>query len=454
MHNRNKIFRMRAVIFTVAFLFIVLFANLLISKIVDTYPVKIDVTSDGRFTLSEESIDVLSKLDKTVDVYLIESGKYPMDRDVAEVIDRYRKYADGKINVISKDIVTDYAFAQKYDGNISYGYIVFECGEVSKLEYALDLLSDDDMLYTAENTITNDIIYVSSDANSLVYSTIGHNEDDSGSMTTALNSENYTFKSVDLLRDPVPGDATLLNIVGPKKDFDLTEIAKLNDFLSDGGSIQIYLDPGTTGLINLYKFAEDWGIEITDNYIEERDSDRIDITSRDLMLPHIAQYAFTEGLFDETSTLVLKNVHSLGYIEDNPKGAQNIIGILYTSDKAISRRNANSPNAKTGEHYMAVMSTKYQGSTESNLYVLGTTSIFDSAYFEEGSRYSNRDFFLKSVGWMCGFKDSIKISSKRAHSDILGLSLSDGIKYTILIFAVSIIILAFGIVVWARRRYL
>lgn len=461
MKNRNKIFRTRAIMLTVAFLLVLLLANMLITKIVDKYPLKMDLTSDGKFTLSEESKKILKDLDKPVTIYLIESAKYPIKRDVVEIIDRYKKYADGKIEVISKDIVTDIAFGLELEGvhsikDISYGNIIFTCGEHHRIEHEDDLMNDADMLYSTENTITNHIVYLTSDANSNVYMTVGHDEDDLGTLTTALNSHDYTFNSVNLIKNNIPDSAGLLLVVGPKKDFSVSEIEKLNSFMLNGGSIQIYLNPAAKKLTNLYGFAEEWGIEITDNYIEERDVDRIDIESSDLMHPYITPYSFTEGVFDENSTLVINEVHSLGYFESNPKGAQNVIAMLYTSEDAISRANANSPNAKTGEHYAAVMSTKYDDNGgDCNLMVVGTTSIFQQEYFDnKNSRYCNRDFFLKSVDWMCNFRDSIKISSKSVHYDNLGLSYADGIKYTILIFSVSIIILAIGIVVWARRRYL
>lgn len=455
MQNRNRTFRIQSLVFTVIFVIILLLGNLVITKISDKFPLKFDVTSDNRFSLSDESKNILKNLEKDVTIYLIESGKYPMDPTVVEVIDLYRKYAEGHINVVSKDIVTDYAFATKYGGNLSYGSVIFECGEIYKTEYYSNLISKDDLVYTIENTITNNIIYVSSDANSLVYITKGHNEDESGAVTTALNSENYTYKYIDLLKEDIPSNVALLTVYGPKKDFDPTEIAKLNSFLTKGGSVQIYLDPDTTKLSNLYRFAEDWGIIITDNYIVEKDSSRIDVLSSNLMHPFITEYAFSEDVFDENATVVLSNVHSLSYEGSNPKGAQNVIAMLYTSKNASSRAIADSKTVSEGEQYLAVLSTKFDDNNkESNLYVVGTTDLFNTTFFEEGSRYSNRDFYLKSIGWMCGFKESIKISSKRAHSDILGISKADGVKYTLIIFAVSVLILAMGIVVWARRRYL
>ncbi len=454
MNNRNRMYKTRALLFTLAFVVILILANLLITKITDIYPIKIDVTSDERFTLSEESKTVLSKLEKDVTIYLVESGKYPMESSVAEIIDRYRKFSNGKIKVVSKDIVTDYEFAARYGDLASYGSVIFECGEVYKTEYSGDLISENDMLYSIENTITNNIIYVSSDANSLVYNTTGHNEEDLGTITTALNSENYSFVNIDLLRSDIPRNVALLTIYGPKKDFDPVEIAKLGDFLDKGGSIQLYLDSDTTKLTNLYKFAEDWGIIISDSYVVEKDPDRLDVQSGGLMHPNISEYAFAEGIFDSDDTIVIKDSHSLGYDGDNLKGAQNVVGMLYSSEKASSRAISDSSVVSEGEQCIAILSTKFEEDSESNFYVCGTTDLFDSSYFEEGSRYSNRDFYLKSIGWMCGFKDSIKISSKRAHSDILTLSKADGTRYTFVIFFAALAILVFGIVVWTRRRYL
>jgi len=453
--NRNRTYKLQALAFTLGFVLILLLLNLIIGEAGNKFNIAADLTSNSRFTLSKESVDVLKKLDKEVTVYLAESEKKPMDSRVTEVMKRYANASDGKIVIKSVDIVKDYSFASKYsEQNISYGSVIFECGENSKTEHSANLFSDEDLLYTVENTLTNDIIYVSSDANSLVYNIVGHNEDDFGNISIALNSENYSVNSIDLLKQDIPANVALLTCYGPKYDFDSVEISKINEFLSRGGNIQFYLDPDVTGLTRLYDFAKSWGISVTDDYIVEKDSDRLDMQSSNLMHPFITDYAFAEGLFDENSILPLKDSHALSYIEKNEKGAQNVIAMLYTSETAASRRISDSKTASEGEQYAAILATKIDGDTESNVYICGTTDIFSNDYFEEGSRYSNRDFYLKSIGWMCGFKDSIKISSKRTYSDTLTLSASDGWLYTKIIFAISLIILIAGIVVWARRRYL
>lgn len=453
--NRNKAYKIRSLVFTVGFVMILLFVNLIASEVAGKYNFSVDLTSNSRFTLSEQSEKILRNLDKNITVYLIESEKKPMLSEATEIMERYANASNGKIKVESVDIVKDYSFASKYsEQNISYGSIIFECGENSKIEYSGNFFSDSNVLYTVENTVTNDIIYVSSDANSLVYNIVGHSEDDFGTVSTALNSENYTVEDIDLLKQDIPGNVALITSYGPKRDFDEVEIAKINDFLERGGSIQIYLDPDTTGLTNLYRLAEDWGITITDNYIVEKDSDRIDMQIGMLMHPFITDYSFAEGIFDENSVLILKDSHSLGYIAENKMGAQNVISMLYTSKTAVSRSISDSKTVSEGEQYPAVLASRFAGDTESNFYVCGTTDIFSSEYFEEGSRYSNRDFYLKSIGWMCGFKESIKISSKRTYSDTLTLSMADGWLYTKIIFAISAVILVLGIIVWARRRYL
>ncbi len=454
MKSRNTVYKTQAIVLGVAFVIILLLVNLIITKISDKYPITIDMTADSMFTISEESKDILSKMEKDVTIYLIESEKYPMDGRMTEIINRYRKYADGRIKVVSKDIVSDYSFASKFSEDISYGTIIFQCGEVYKTEYVSSFFGDDALLNEVENTITNDIIYVSSDANSLVYNVVGHGEADLGAVTTALNSENYTFKNIDLLNQNIPNNVSLLTVYAPKKDFSSEETAKINQFLKRGGSIQIYLDANTKGLTNLFSFAEGWGINISDKYIQEKDSDRLDMQNRSVMHPFITQYSFTDGIFGEDDIIMIQDSLALSYNGENEQKAQNVVAMLYTSKKATARKLEDSSLVSTGEQYPAILSTRYDGDTESNVFVAGTTDIFNSDYFAEGSRYANRDFYLKSIGWMCGFKDSIKISSKLVHSDVLTLSVSSGWMYTQIIFGISVIILVLGIVVWARRRYL
>ena len=133
--NRNRTYKLQALAFTLGFVLILLLLNLIIGEAGNKFNIAADLTSNSRFTLSKESIDVLKKLDKEVTVYLAESEKKPMDSRVTEVMKRYANASDGKIVIKSVDIVKDYSFASKYsEQNISYGSVIFECGENSKTE--------------------------------------------------------------------------------------------------------------------------------------------------------------------------------------------------------------------------------------------------------------------------------------------------------------------------------
>ena len=100
MLNRNKTYKIQALVFTLGFVLILLFVNLIATEAGNKFNFAADLTSNSRFTLSKQSEDILSKLDKNITIYLAESEKKPMDSRVTEILNRYSNAANGKITII------------------------------------------------------------------------------------------------------------------------------------------------------------------------------------------------------------------------------------------------------------------------------------------------------------------------------------------------------------------
>ena len=84
---------------TIVFIAIVVIVNLNISSLSDKYSIKLDLTDNKIFEISQDTIDYISKIDKDVDIevmadeYLFEvSGTHY--KQVAEVIKKYVQYSD------------------------------------------------------------------------------------------------------------------------------------------------------------------------------------------------------------------------------------------------------------------------------------------------------------------------------------------------------------------------
>ena len=111
---------------------IVVVVNLLVSGLMKKYPVKLDLTENGVYEISQESIDFLNTLDKEVNftVLMPESSFQTSGASmkmVSEVLERYTQYTD-KIHLSyvdpssNPDVVNSYQ--EYYSGTLQTGDIV------------------------------------------------------------------------------------------------------------------------------------------------------------------------------------------------------------------------------------------------------------------------------------------------------------------------------------------
>src|SRR5438067_2512619 len=171
-----------------------------------------DLTASKQFSLSDQSRNVLSKLDAPLEITV-----FAQDVEFQTFRDRLREY-----EYASKQVKTDYvdpdkkrALAQQNQVQ-QYGTIVFRYKDRTER-----------VTSNAEQDITNSIIKVVTGQQKKVYFTQGHGEKDTASserngystISAALGRENYGVDKVVLAQTgAVPDDATVVVVAGPRND--------------------------------------------------------------------------------------------------------------------------------------------------------------------------------------------------------------------------------------------
>ena len=116
--NKNKKYRRGALITVVIITVVAVFANLLVQKLFEQYPLKLDVSSNKLFSLSQSTLDLLDRLDTDITVLYLEGtgseGQMYVPDQVKRVVDVYRSHSGGKIKVESVDPARNPDLAQKY----------------------------------------------------------------------------------------------------------------------------------------------------------------------------------------------------------------------------------------------------------------------------------------------------------------------------------------------------
>ena len=202
------------------------------------HSLRYDLTRNHRFTLAEQTRNILSELND--DVWISSFYKKGVDA-------RYR----------AEDLLDQYAHVSRYIryeiidpdqkpqrarelGVTTYGTTVVRFGTKSE---PINNLTED--------ALTNAILKVTSDVVKSIYFVVGHgekspfDEDRSGYsiMRDAIEKQNYYVKMLSLFDEPaVPDDCYVLVIAGPAKDYIGNEITKIEDYLSQGRNALFLID--------------------------------------------------------------------------------------------------------------------------------------------------------------------------------------------------------------------
>ncbi len=238
----------------------------------------IDLTRDRAFSLSSQTMNQLQTLDRPVLLTVFfgnsERSIRQLDR-VRQLVDLYHAANSSKVRVDYLNPFTDIkefeALAQRVpDVATSAGDgLVVTFGEGSDAPRAVlgtrELFDagaaatgsgPDRFLSTfrGEDVITSTLIRLREGKRSKVAFTTGHGEPSTGEndfsrpgyglWRSRLASVGSDVVEVNLLRDEVPGDATLLVIGGPKVPFQDAEVERVKQYLARGGPMIALVDGG------------------------------------------------------------------------------------------------------------------------------------------------------------------------------------------------------------------
>jgi len=264
---------------------ILVFANLLSAR----HYQRFDTTANKRFTLSPQTVKVLSGLTAPVEALAFFEPDGKERQEATQLFEQARAASrDFTFRFIDPDKHPRQAQAH---GITQYGTTVLKQGERT-----ITLSGH------AEADLTSGLIRVSRSTRRQVRFTTGHGErplhgsDRDGLDAAAGALENQGFEVSELLllqSGDVPKDTDVVVIAGPHKPFLAEEAAAIHRYLDRGGDVILLADPD--GDADLTPLVDGWGVTLPKELI-------IDPSSRmfggDYTVPVVSQYpphAITEG---------------------------------------------------------------------------------------------------------------------------------------------------------------
>jgi ABC-2 type transport system permease protein len=460
-----------ATLLTAVVLAIVLVLNL----VVDQLDLKLDLTKEKLYSLSEQTNTILKDLKSDIKIIsLNEAGNE--NAGVKEILNKYTS-GSNKVKLETVDpekhpeVVTKYT---KDTGSVNPGSIVVESGSKFKVIDSYDLYNYSTDYQTGqqsvqslavEQKVTAAIMYVTSDKNPVVYNLQGHSEAEVPSaLSSSMGNENYTVQSLNLLSGewkPAAGDILLIN--SPQRDISADELKKIKDYLSKGGRALIFFDLLKTDLPNMQDLFKSYGVNVSRSLVLEGDTNYTIQGNPYYLIPNM-------GSHDILSPLTTAKVPVLTYAaqpiiqEKIKKDSVKIEALLTTSAKAYAKSNLEAKTIEkeagdaAGPFNLAVAITDeldYNDTTKNPRIVLLSSSALLNEQLVSMSNGGNTDLIMNSMNWLVDRKENISIRAKDLSAETLTMTAAQ--QLTVAGIAVILIPLAIaicGVIVWLRRRHL
>jgi len=475
LNKRTLKYGTNAAIITAAVIVLAIMLNLIIGML----DLRLDLTPNKLFSLSETTVDILNELDKDVEIIgLFDDGTIASDseyKQVTDLLSLYDKYPRVTVRYVDPDKNPGIINQLDPEDTLDLGKTDFVVRSTvngvekkKKLEY-YDLFEVEFSQYSfsqyttgsnAEQGFTGAIKYVTSEYTPVVYFTEGHDEYDVNyyyaNLKSYLERNNFLVKTINLMTvDKMPDDAELVIIASPKKDFSYAERDVLDNYFYNGGKAIFMFDylENDPSFDQLNDLLGKFNLAINYDKVKETDESRhlaqdpytlvVDVKSNS-----IVPRAFNTFLTDSRSLSILKNVKD--YITTTQ--------LITTSPTAVGEMvNKSRGDDLAGPLDLAVAVEYKGGQKPSKIIAMGnSTFVSDSAIQVYGDFYfSNINFFLSAVNWMVEIKDDIIVPTKSYDMNRFNVTQRQAnVMSWILVAVFPLLILGTGLRVYLRRRHL
>lgn len=359
-----------ATVITVVFIAFVVFINLIAGVLTDRKDLKLDLTKEKYYEVSQDTIDYIQGIKTDVEIAVMAkesdfatSGTYM--KMVLETLEKYEQHSDHiKINFYdvasNPDVVTK--FSANYNGEISEGNIVVAAGDRVKVLTVNNLFniqsdyysgSSSVQSYKGEQELTSAIMSVT-DANPQRVAFISkyngsaiYHSDNAYSISalySLMDKNGYEVSEVDIMTDALsPDDYDMVVLPAPVNDLSEDSIKKLDDFLYNNGDLDkdmIYIaDVLQYSTPNIDDFLEVWGIEVGGSIVYDSSSDKsqyVTTMKGQLSAPvaTIAEDTYSEGLSNTKLPIIVPLARPINLLFD-ANVDRNTTALLTTSDTSF-----------------------------------------------------------------------------------------------------------------------
>lgn len=463
--NFKKSYKMMSVAITLLVIAAVIGVNAIAGILNSKIDLSIDLTKSKILSFSDLTKDTIKNLETDVRIKSLipedASDSYGIYEAMDLLLKKYDKESD-KITYTRVNTDKEPTIFGKYKderGNdATENSIIFETDKTYKVVDIANVAStsNDVVLFGGEQLFTSAIETVTGGEQSVIYVTEGHNEAGNAEFVSSLlANQPFLIKSLSLMNDGVPDDASVVMVLSPASDFLDEELDALEKYIDNGGNA-IFAGPNelnkNTPKIN--EFYSQYGISFSNGYVVEGSSKNYFNNLPLCIIPQINKSDITESISGER----IATVYSPAIYVEGEKNVKSET-ILTSSSQSFIKPDKDSVEYEAGDERgpfaLGVMVEKTNDDANTAKLLFLSNSYYLHSNFVSNSGFANKDFIVNSVKYLSGSTSLMSIGPKDMTPQTIAIDASQANVLTVLvIIVIPVVILIFGFIVWLRRKYL
>ena len=456
LRRRSTRYGLGAVAYSFFFITIVVMLNFLGVR----YNQRIDTSEANVNSLSDQSIQVLNKLEDDVEILAFVG---PTDKPLVDQIATIYGYVSDRLTFRMVDPQVSPEIAQR-ELITQIPTLKIKLGDRSATVNRLD-----------EESITNGINRVSSSEQKKLYFIEGHGEGDSddkqsplafGFLTDALRNQNYIVEGLFLAEhETVPADAAALVVTASDRAYFPAEIDKLGAYIASGGSALFLLEPAQN--LAVVEYLTSVGIEAGHDVVLDQQMRLFEgvTLGMDPVISSFTDHASVKPMKERAMLSVARSIAPV----PTPNPAIKLQPLAFTATTSWAESDSQRvfengeaqmdegqdrpgpvPVAMAAEGPVSALGA--EGDASFKVVVVGDKSFATNQYLQQ---LFNDALALSMIGWLAGEDQLISIGPRaiRASRAFLGQKQARNVFYLSVLVLPELILLA-GIIVWWRRSSL
>jgi ABC-type uncharacterized transport system involved in gliding motility auxiliary subunit len=428
-----------------------------------------DMTAEGLNSLSEQSLDLLRKLDEELTIKVFYRGQQdmPARQQVKPLLQMFAD-ASHRVRIDYVDAYRNPGEARSYfqDSNVEAQarmqlFLVYKGRRIP-----IDGGGPEGL---AEDVVTKALVSATRSGARKILFVEGHGEPSINAppsdrlslslLRDALTDLSFEVDSINLMTADIPEKVDVLAIAGPKTQFAENEMAKIKAYLARGGQLFLALDPGMRH--NMGEFARRLGVEFHNNYIIDPADpvgagfvvDVVYDTNNDWTKNFTGKQALFH-LMSEVSKVAVADPE-LKVTEVMRSSAGSVV-ISELRDQQVSGPRQSRPAAVTSSGVFKPLKDDKiapvaEGAKppEFTALIVGDSDFLRNEFFNQ---LFNRDLSVNAFAFLTRDTELISIRPKRPQTTSIRMTRQQRLAVVGGAILLPIAIFGFGLVTWFRRR--